>query len=167
MTERHRANLFLYVEDRTRDARQFVLSWHKDIRPAKRNICFDVSSSEKQAPVVLWNCHGMQGNQLWKYDMENHHLVHLLTGTCLDCDLQQKQIFMNPCDPNKKTQVWRFETVNVTAIFNCTSKTSNDPNPCDPKRNTSSENCDSDYKFSQEPQPFNQKELSDLVRDLN
>ncbi|KFM78392.1 putative polypeptide N-acetylgalactosaminyltransferase 10, partial [Stegodyphus mimosarum] len=47
---------------------QFVLSWHKDIRPLKRTLCFDVSSSEKQAPVVLWNCHGMQGNQLWKYD---------------------------------------------------------------------------------------------------
>ncbi|GFX14265.1 protein GVQW3 [Trichonephila clavipes] len=48
-----------------------------------------------------------------------------------------------------------------------TSKSSNDPNPCDPERNTSSENSDSDYKFSQEPQPFNQKELSDLVKDLN
>ncbi|GFV66831.1 uncharacterized protein TNCV_4303921 [Trichonephila clavipes] len=47
------------------------------------------------------------------------------------------------------------------------SKSSNDPNPCDPERNTSSGNSDSDYKFSQEPQPFNQKELSDLVRDLN
>ncbi|GFV22119.1 uncharacterized protein TNCV_5006021 [Trichonephila clavipes] len=48
-----------------------------------------------------------------------------------------------------------------------TSKSSNYPNPCDPERNTSSGNCDSDYKFSQEPQPFNQKELIDLVRDLN
>ncbi|GFT49405.1 uncharacterized protein TNCV_4583651 [Trichonephila clavipes] len=48
-----------------------------------------------------------------------------------------------------------------------TSKSSNDPNPCDPERKTSSENSDSVYKFSQEPQPFNQKELSDLVRDLN
>ncbi|GFT20543.1 uncharacterized protein TNCV_2183801 [Trichonephila clavipes] len=44
-----------------------------------------------------------------------------------------------------------------------TSKSSDDPNPCDPERNTSSENSDSDYKFSQEPQPFNQKEL---VKDL-
>ncbi|GFX13589.1 uncharacterized protein TNCV_3136621 [Trichonephila clavipes] len=43
-----------------------------------------------------------------------------------------------------------------------TSKSSNDRNPCDPERNTSSENSDSDYKFSQEFQPFNQKELSDL-----
>ncbi|XP_035213974.1 putative polypeptide N-acetylgalactosaminyltransferase 10 [Stegodyphus dumicola] len=97
---------------------QFVLSWHKDIRPAKRSVCFDVSSSEKHAPVVLWNCHGMQGNQLWKYDMENQHLVHLLTGTCLDCDLNRKEIFMNPCDRDVKTQSWKFETINVTAIFN-------------------------------------------------
>ncbi|GFX82963.1 uncharacterized protein TNCV_4938331 [Trichonephila clavipes] len=48
-----------------------------------------------------------------------------------------------------------------------TSKSSNYPNPYDPERNTSSENFDSDYKFSKEPQPFNQKELSDLVRYLN
>ncbi|GFY25514.1 hypothetical protein TNCV_2486341 [Trichonephila clavipes] len=45
-----------------------------------------------------------------------------------------------------------------------TSKSSKDPNPSDPERNTSSENSDSDYKFSQEPQPFNQKELSDLAK---
>ncbi|GFW77892.1 uncharacterized protein TNCV_3911021 [Trichonephila clavipes] len=38
-----------------------------------------------------------------------------------------------------------------------TSKSSNDPNPCDPERNTSSENSHSYYKFSQQPQPFNQK----------
>ncbi|GFV55807.1 uncharacterized protein TNCV_2603281 [Trichonephila clavipes] len=45
-----------------------------------------------------------------------------------------------------------------------TSKSSNDPNPCDPERNTSSKNSDSDCKFSQEPQPFNQKELSNLAK---
>ncbi|GFX19919.1 uncharacterized protein TNCV_1434791 [Trichonephila clavipes] len=41
-----------------------------------------------------------------------------------------------------------------------TSKSSTDPNPCDPERNSSSENSDSDYKFSQESQLFNHKELS-------
>ncbi|XP_054709376.1 putative polypeptide N-acetylgalactosaminyltransferase 10 [Uloborus diversus] len=97
---------------------QFVLSWHKDIRPVKRSVCFDVSSSEKHVPIVLWNCHGMQGNQLWKYDMESQHLVHMLTGTCLDCDLKKREIFMNPCDRNKKTQIWRFEMINATAILN-------------------------------------------------
>ncbi|XP_071044470.1 putative polypeptide N-acetylgalactosaminyltransferase 10 isoform X2 [Parasteatoda tepidariorum] len=101
-----------------RGEQQFVLSWHKDIRPIKRNICFDVSCSKKQAPIVLWNCHGMQGNQLWKYDLETQHLIHLLTNTCLDCDVQKKQVFMNSCDSTKRTQSWRFEIINSTAIFN-------------------------------------------------
>lgn len=47
----------------------FVLTWHRDLRPAKRNVCLDVSSGEKRAPVVLWTCHGMQGNQLFKYNL--------------------------------------------------------------------------------------------------
>ena len=31
-------------------------------------MCWDVSSYEAQAPVLLWGCHGSQGNQLWRYD---------------------------------------------------------------------------------------------------
>ncbi|GBP62203.1 hypothetical protein EVAR_42521_1 [Eumeta japonica] len=48
-----------------------------------------------------------------------------------------------------------------------TSKSSDNPNICEPERNTSSEDSDSDYKFSQELQLFDQKELNDLVRGLN
>lgn len=47
----------------------FVLTWHQDLRPAKRSVCLDVSSGEKRTPVVLWPCHGMQGNQLFKYNL--------------------------------------------------------------------------------------------------
>ncbi|CAL1272726.1 unnamed protein product [Larinioides sclopetarius] len=97
---------------------QFVLSWHKDIRPLKRNLCFDVSSSERRAPVVLWKCHDMQGNQLWKFEVETSHLIHLLTGGCLDCDSESREIFMNPCDQNRETQKWSFEMVNFTANQN-------------------------------------------------
>lgn len=46
-------------------------------------------------------------------------------------------------------------------------KSSNDPNPCEPELNTSSEDSDSYHKYSQEPQPFNQKEKNGLVRDVN
>lgn len=35
----------------------FVYTWHRDIRPGKRTMCFDVSSSHDQAPVVLFPCH--------------------------------------------------------------------------------------------------------------
>jgi len=32
-------------------------------------MCFDVSQSIAKAPVILYNCHGMQGNQWWKYNV--------------------------------------------------------------------------------------------------
>lgn len=95
---------------------QFVLTWHKDIRPKKRSVCFDVSSPEPHAPVVLWSCHGLQGNQLWKYDLTNRHLVHPVTGNCLDCDGERKEIFMGPCDTDKLSQHWKFEFVNASAL---------------------------------------------------
>ena len=48
---------------------EFDVSWHKDIRPKKRSVCFDVSTSVRKAPVILFNCHGMGGNQRWKYNL--------------------------------------------------------------------------------------------------
>lgn len=46
----------------------FELTWHKDIRPKSRNVCWDVSRSEPNSPVLLFECHGMHGNQEFKYD---------------------------------------------------------------------------------------------------
>lgn len=46
----------------------FVLSWHKDIRVHGSTKCWDVSSSYKNAPVLFFDCHGQQGNQLWRYN---------------------------------------------------------------------------------------------------
>ena len=31
-------------------------------------MCFDVSQSVDKAPVILYNCHGMLGNQHFKYN---------------------------------------------------------------------------------------------------
>ncbi|XP_055936162.1 putative polypeptide N-acetylgalactosaminyltransferase 10 [Argiope bruennichi] len=95
---------------------QFELTWHKDIRPKKRTVCFDVSSSDNHAPVVLWSCHGMQGNQEWKYDYVKLQLYHPISGHCLDCDAERKEIFMSPCDTTVISQKWRFQTFNRTAL---------------------------------------------------
>ncbi|UYV60158.1 GALNT10 [Cordylochernes scorpioides] len=95
---------------------QFVLTWHRDIRPAKRTVCLDVSSPELRAPVMLWNCHGMQGNQLWKYDLAHQSLVHPITGNCLDCDPKTYELFMSPCQRDLATQRWRFGAVNASAL---------------------------------------------------
>jgi len=46
----------------------FILTWHKDIRPKGRAMCWDVSDVQNKAAVNLFPCHGMQGNQLWRYN---------------------------------------------------------------------------------------------------
>ena len=46
---------------------KMTFTWHRDIRPRKKSVCFDVSSSVQRAPIVLFGCHAQGGNQLWKY----------------------------------------------------------------------------------------------------
>ncbi|XP_022250977.1 putative polypeptide N-acetylgalactosaminyltransferase 10 [Limulus polyphemus] len=118
--QNERFNLEKCIKDNNNQGgeQQFVLTWHKDIRPAKRSVCFDVSGSESHAPVVLWNCHGMQGNQLWKYDLNSQHLLHPITGNCLDCDSERQELFMSPCETSSQNQKWKFEFVNVSALAN-------------------------------------------------
>jgi len=94
----------------------FVLTWHKDIRPRNRAVCFDVSSSDDRSPVVLYGCHNMQGNQQWKYKDDKKSLFHPISGKCLDCDVERKEIFVNGCDSTKLTQQWLFENFNSTLL---------------------------------------------------
>jgi polypeptide N-acetylgalactosaminyltransferase len=46
----------------------FILSWERDIREKSDEICWEVQRATANAKVVLQACHGLQGNQLWKYD---------------------------------------------------------------------------------------------------
>lgn len=95
---------------------KFELTWHKDIRPWKRSVCFDVSQTIPKAPVILYTCHGMQGNQRWKYNYDTKQLYHPISQQCLDCDPGSKEVFMNPCNKQLKTQHWYFQHANVTAL---------------------------------------------------
>ena len=55
---------------------KFKLTWHKDIR-FRDSQCFDVSVGGDFAPVNFFQCHGAQGNQLWKYEKSAQTLVHV------------------------------------------------------------------------------------------
>jgi polypeptide N-acetylgalactosaminyltransferase len=46
----------------------FRLSYQRDVREKHDEICWDVHNNQPNAEVMLFTCHGMQGNQLWKYD---------------------------------------------------------------------------------------------------
>ncbi|XP_015113732.1 N-acetylgalactosaminyltransferase 6 isoform X2 [Diachasma alloeum] len=95
---------------------EFRLTWHKDVRPKGRTECLDVSSGDSKAPVTLYPCHGKQGNQLWRYDIEKQWLMHGYSQRCLEADPGGKRVFVTACDPTSSTQKWRIQDVNMKAI---------------------------------------------------
>lgn len=50
----------------------FVNSWHKDMRLRSQTKCWDVSDYGVDAPIIMYDCHGQQGNQYWRYDPVSH-----------------------------------------------------------------------------------------------
>ncbi|XP_043559448.1 polypeptide N-acetylgalactosaminyltransferase 10-like isoform X1 [Chiloscyllium plagiosum] len=95
----------------------FTLGWREDLRPGDplhtRKVCFDAVSHN--SPVTLFDCHGMHGNQLWKYKKDKT-LYHPVSNSCLDCSATDKNIFMNLCNPSSPTQQWLFENINTTVL---------------------------------------------------
>lgn len=94
----------------------FTLTWHKDIRVKGKTVCFDVSDANDKADVTLYPCHGQQGNQYWRYDVETQQFMHGGNPRCLDCDPGSLKLFVTTCDESSKTQKWRFENVNLTML---------------------------------------------------
>lgn len=47
----------------------FTFGWREDVRVGDpmhtKKVCFDAISHN--SPVTLYDCHGMKGNQLWRY----------------------------------------------------------------------------------------------------
>jgi hypothetical protein len=59
----------------------------------------------------------MRGNQHFVYDTNNYHIIHVGTRLCVDCDLESRMVFMEPCNKESKTQRWSFFSYNETAII--------------------------------------------------
>ncbi|XP_062903790.1 polypeptide N-acetylgalactosaminyltransferase-like 6 [Mobula hypostoma] len=103
----------------------FTFGWREDIRPGEplhtRKFCFDAISHS--SPVTLYDCHGMKGNQHWRY-RKDKTLYHPVTNSCMDCSLADKKIFMSRCNPTVHTQQWIFQHVNLTVLDNFNSNSS-------------------------------------------
>ncbi|KAI7815551.1 N-acetylgalactosaminyltransferase [Rhyzopertha dominica] len=107
------------IKDTKKSGEQnFSLTWHKDLRPKGRTVCWDVSDPNDKADIVLYPCHGMKGNQYWRYDVEKQWFIHGGNPRCLDCDPGSRKLYVTSCDEDSKTQRWRFENVNLTMIAN-------------------------------------------------
>jgi polypeptide N-acetylgalactosaminyltransferase len=68
--KKHAIGLFQCATNmlRPQHSQFFRLSYQRDVREKHDEICWDVHNSQPNAEVMLFTCHGMQGNQLWKYD---------------------------------------------------------------------------------------------------
>ncbi|KAJ1521517.1 hypothetical protein ONE63_003180 [Megalurothrips usitatus] len=89
---------------------KFKLTWRNDIRPHQRKaMCWDVADPGSNAAVTLFSCHGMGGNQLWKFNKDKQWLIHGGNQRCLDCDPSTRLLYVSECDPDSETQRWIFE----------------------------------------------------------
>jgi polypeptide N-acetylgalactosaminyltransferase len=92
------------------------MSFWQDIRPMSRSFCFDASTSEDRAPVVLFACHGMKGNQHFQYKIAEQQIYHPINGHCLDCDPARGEIFTSPCNSTKQSQKWVWKNLNKEVV---------------------------------------------------
>uniref|UniRef100_A0A8C6TNC0 Polypeptide N-acetylgalactosaminyltransferase n=1 Tax=Neogobius melanostomus TaxID=47308 RepID=A0A8C6TNC0_9GOBI len=94
-----------------------TLGWREDIRVGDplhtRKVCFDAVSHN--SPVTLYDCHGMKGNQLWRY-RKDRSLYHPVSNSCIDSSSTERRVFMNTCDPTSQSQQWIFERTNATVL---------------------------------------------------
>ncbi|XKL64015.1 hypothetical protein PGB90_004101 [Kerria lacca] len=96
--------------------KEFVLSWHKDIKLRDSSFCLDVSNAGRKAPVKLFNCHHDQGNQLWRYNMETKQLIFGHNRRCLDHDVRITRVYVSECDLLSETQMWLIDNINESAL---------------------------------------------------
>ncbi|XP_035998692.1 polypeptide N-acetylgalactosaminyltransferase 10 [Fundulus heteroclitus] len=94
-----------------------TFGWREDIRVGEpnhtRKVCFDAVSHN--SPVTLYDCHGMKGNQLWRY-RKDKTLYHPVSNSCIDSSTSERRVYMNTCDPTSLSQQWLFERTNATVL---------------------------------------------------
>ena len=71
------------------------------------DICLDVSDYSPGTSVMLYRCHGMEGNQLFSYDLKSRAIRHDLSHNCLT--VGEKTLIIDKCDSSSLYQQWEFE----------------------------------------------------------
>jgi polypeptide N-acetylgalactosaminyltransferase len=84
----------------------FLMSKTFEIRREEKCLDYAGGQSELHKPgkIVSFNCHSMQGNQMWTY--ENDMLRHA-SGFCVELSSENnKDIYMAMCEPTNEYQKW-------------------------------------------------------------
>nr|CAB3248262.1 polypeptide N-acetylgalactosaminyltransferase-like 6 [Phallusia mammillata] len=98
---------------------EFLLTWKEDIRPgadmeSARRLCVDGQGLGR--PLIMWECHGQYGNQLWKYKSTLKQLYHAITGLCAGVEENSKRIFLMPCKDGEPSQQWTWKNVDLEKL---------------------------------------------------
>jgi polypeptide N-acetylgalactosaminyltransferase len=75
-----------------------------------------VSRSTAGSPIILFECHGLGGNQEFRYNLKKKQIYHPISNSCLDSNKERRELFMNPCSDVAESQKWEFEKYNATMI---------------------------------------------------
>jgi len=97
--------------DESSRSQKFEFTYKKDVQiKGHSNSCWDFQGGDRQE-IQQYPCHGQHGNQLFKYD-DAKIIRPSSEDLCLDCDLDNKKLFMAVCDTSSRTQLWTVEKVN-------------------------------------------------------
>ncbi|ETN78278.1 polypeptide N-acetylgalactosaminyltransferase 5 family protein [Necator americanus] len=80
----------------------------KDGEIRRDETCVDYAGQD----VMVFPCHGMKGNQEWRYNHETGRVFHAVSQKCLEMSRDGARLKMEPCDAANKYQQWRFKEYN-------------------------------------------------------
>ncbi|VDK68976.1 unnamed protein product [Litomosoides sigmodontis] len=85
----------------------------KDGEIRRDDSCIDYAGVD----VMVYPCHGMKGNQEWKYlpyKNEILQILHVTTNECLEMSRNGAKLLMNACDQTNPYQHWLVQEFNQT-----------------------------------------------------
>jgi len=108
---------------RPQDNQHFTLRYYRDIATADMQRCFDAYGPGEKQEVKTGGCHGAQGNQYFRYDLETKQIHHGVKRNqhCVEADVNTQSVFVTRCKKSKIEQQWEWGFVNETNIRNWTS----------------------------------------------
>ncbi|VDK74713.1 unnamed protein product [Onchocerca ochengi] len=86
----------------------WMLSKDGEIR--RDDSCIDYAGTD----VMVYPCHGLKGNQEWKYLFYKNQILHVITDKCLEMSRDGAKLIMNVCDQTNPYQQWLVQEFNQT-----------------------------------------------------
>ncbi|RCN34616.1 ricin-type beta-trefoil lectin domain protein [Ancylostoma caninum] len=62
--------------------------------------------------IMEIQCHGMKGNQQWRYNHQTGRVFHVRSQRCLGMTRDGAHLTMEPCNTSNKYQQWKFKQYN-------------------------------------------------------